>query len=770
MMRNLLSLKNKTYVSFWAAFHVLIVLAFCISLFFSNGLNLNADLYEMLPFANNSQVSKIASSAVTENTGNSVFILSSHEEFAKAKNVAQIVYDSIKDSSKFKSLSFYSDIESVEDVQEFIQKWRFNLLDEKTVDRISQTNGVSDFVMETLSKVFGGFTFSSLDNLESDPFLLDDVNLQNYLKTISDSGTKLQPKDGVLATSFKNKWYVMIRGELSVEGAKLASKENAVPFIYEKCFPLEKDGVRFVFYGTPFHSYKSSTSASTEISIISTISLLAVIVIFFLIFKSFLPLISSALSIFISIGTAFCVTHLIFGNIHLITLVFGTSLIGSCIDYTVHYFINWKCSVELDSSDKIRKRLFSGLFLALISTELSFALLLFAPFAILKQMAVFSIVGMLSSFLTVMCLFTSYKFPPMQERKIFFLEKYSFKIPCKNVLNIVISCIILIASVSVLVVKNDTFQIKNNISNLYKMEGRLKEDTEIAYQVIDYSPTSWLIVSGNSIEEVLQKEESIVKRISDPLICTSKFIPSIKTQKESKAAVELLLPSAQELYDYYGFDKNSFDILKSHFEDSKNRFVTPEDSIPETLNGLLKTLWIGQQGEKYYSLILPAKVSDEQVYKDIANDTENVFFENKIADMSSGLDKLTELIIKLFLIAFIIIFVVMKFFYNWKETLKIISIPVLSILAILTIFVLVGLKIDFFCVVGCILVFGLGLDYVIYKIENKENKIEDFAIILSFVTTAISFGALALSSFMPVHIIGLSIFTGLFTAFICSML
>ena len=47
------------------------------------------------------------------------------------------------------------------------------------------------------------------------------------------------------------------------------------------------------------------------------------------------------------------------------------------------------------------------------------------------------------------------------------------------------------------------------------------------------------------------------------------------------------------------------------------------------MNGLLKTLWIGQQGEKYYSLILPAKVSDEQVYKDIANDTENVFFENK---------------------------------------------------------------------------------------------------------------------------------------------
>ena len=38
----------------------------------------------------------------------------------------------------------------------------------------------------------------------------------------------------------------------------------------------------------------------------------------------------------------------------------------------------------------------------------------------------------------------------------------------------------------------------------------------------------------------------------------------------------------------------------------------------------------------------------------------------------------------------------------------------------------------------------------------------------SLITTIISFGALALSSFKPVHLIGLSIFIGLFTAYISS--
>ena len=72
-----------------------------------------------------------------------------------------------------------------------------------------------------------------------------------------------------------------------------------------------------------------------------------------------------------------------------------------------------------------------------------------------------------------------------------------------------------------------------------------------------------------------------------------------------------------------------------------------------------------------------------------------------------------------------------------------------------------------------ILVFGLGLDYVIYMIENEKrhdeianNKLEPFAIYLSFFTTAVSFGALALSKFIPVHMMGLAIFIGLATAFV----
>jgi len=93
---------------------------------------------------------------------------------------------------------------------------------------------------------------------------------------------------------------------------------------------------------------------------------------------------------------------------------------------------------------------------------------------------------------------------------------------------------------------------------------------------------------------------------------------------------------------------------------------------------------------------------------------------------------------------------------------------------------IIGQSIEFFGLTGMILVFGLGLDYIIYMIENirrekkgliqnETPKLEPFAIFLSFLTTALSFGALAFSTFVPVHTIGLTIFLGLISAFVCTL-
>lgn len=760
---------NRFWFWCWAAFHSVIIAAFLISLLWTKRIVFDADYTNMLPSSTQSKAAQIADKAVSSGRNSTVFILVSHEDFSKAKECADTAYNLLKDeTAKFKSVSLYSDFSMVSEIKDFLGGYRFNILDAQTQSELKSSP--QTFAENALAEIFGGFSMASFEDIEDDPFLLDEKNLSHYMRTVSESGTSMSYRDGVLACEYGGRWYVMLRAELTEEGAQLASKKNAVPLIYEKCLPLEKDGIKLVFHGTPYHSYKSSSSAYTEISVISAVALLAVVAILLAVFRSGYPVVCSIFSILLSVGTAFCATHFVFGQISLIALVFGTSLIGSCIDYCLHYFINWKASKELETPKEIRKHLLNGLVLSLLSTELCFFLLFFAPFTLLKQMALFSFVGILSSFLTVIGLFTKIPLPPEEKREIKFLEKLTFRIPHQNAVGWLAIAVLLISSLAVIFFNRGEIGIHNDISNLYKMEGRLKDDMILANSVLGYNPTSWLVVEGDTIEDVLQTEERIMPKIPDNFICTAKFIPSKKSQSESVAAAKELIPFAGTQFEYLGFGEEEAAAFEKNLSGAQEKTLTPETELPPSVSSFLDTLWIGNVDGKYYSIVLPSIIGDESVYKEIALEFDSVYYENRVHDVSAGLDKLTAQILVMFAIAFVIIAVVMKFFYGWLDVLKILSIPISCISVIVAVFALAGLKIDFFAITGLIIVLGLGLDYVIYKLENKENVKESFAIFLSFFTTAISFGALSLSSFVPVHVLGLSIFSGLITAFICAIL
>lgn len=779
-MKNLASLPNKTFYKIWGIFHALVIVAFSLMFAVKKSINIDADLFNMLPKPAMGKAVAAADDKLTEITSQNVFILVSNEDFGKAKAVATEVYDKLKNSTRFKSVSLFQDTSSFGQALAYIEKYKYNLLDEAAIRQLESEGGAEAFAQDALATAYGAFTMTSLETLAEDPFMLTEYNLKNFLGRLQDGGTKMSIKDEVLASYANDRWYIMIRGVLSKEGAALASKNNAVVLIHQVCDPLEKDGTRFVFSGTPFHSYKSSSNAAKEISIISGVSLFVVVVILLLIFRSSYPIIYSVGSILWSSVTAICATLAIFGKMHILTLVFGTSLIGSCIDYSLHYFIHWKGNKECSEGNQVRAHLVKGLTLSLVSTVLCYFILVFAPFNLLKQMAVFSISGIVSSFLTVICLYPMVKIPK-QDRDVPLVKR--LKTPdwynIRLVGRIVITLLFVI-SIGVLLLCRKNVGIENNLVRLYKMEGREMENEKEAGKVLQYSPSAWYIISGNTAEETLQHEEELCKKFSKMnegkekggFLSTSLFVPSVKSQKESRAAAAKLLPLAAEQFEYLGYEGDLAADLKKNFNSSAEDFVEIE-KVPEYLMSMISSVWIGQIDGKYYSVLMPVGVLDYDGYKALA-DNENVFFISKVREMNKDLDRLSSMIMKLFIIVYLILFIVLKFFYTFKQTAKICSVPLLIVLWTAAVFALCGIHFEFFSIVGMILVFGLGLDYVIYMIENEKRghnnqetgKLEPFAIGLSFVTTAVSFGALALSRFIPVHMMGLAIFIGLTTAFV----
>jgi len=779
-MRKLTSLHNKTFFKLWILFHLIVIACFSAMLAVKRHINIDADLFNMLPKPVMGKALDAADEKLAEMTGQNVFILVSNPDFAKAKEVAGTVYGKLSASDRFKSVSLYQNDDVFGPVLEYMNHFKYNLLDDAAVSELTAQGGAEEFAQNALATAYGAFTMTSLENLDRDPFMLSEYNLQNMLRTLQESGTKMSIKDGVLASFANERWYVMIRGVLNKKGATLASKDNAVYLIHDVCNKLENDGTHFVYSGIPFHSYKSSTNATIEISIISTVSLIVVMIILLMLFQRPSPILFSILSIVWSSITAVLATLAIFGKMHILTLLFGTSLIGSCIDYSLHYFINWKGNLLCHKGYQLRNHLIKGLSLSLISTLLCYFILVFAPFNLLKQMAVFSMSGIFSSFLTVVCLYPLIPVPTTK-RGIKLLRYYTT--PAwynKKLVGRIVVTAMFVASISILVVKHKNVRIENNLSRLYKMEGREMENEKEAAAILQYNPSGWYIVSGNTVEETLQAEEKITASLRQMnagkekggFVCTTNYIPSIKRQKESRAAAASLLPLAEEQYEWLGLDPSLADVLKKDFEDHEDDFIIMGKNVPEEISAVVSNAWLGEIDGKYYSVILPVSVLDFEAYKALA-DNENVFFISKVRSMNKDLDRLSSMIINLFAIVYVILFIVLKFFYSLKQASKIISIPLLIVLWTAAIFALYGIDFEFFSITGLILVFGLGLDYVIYMIENEKRKdtsengkLEPFAILVSFITTAVSFGALTLSKFVPVHMIGLSIFIGLTTAFV----
>ena len=782
MPKNHILRKNKCFVLLYALSHALVLLAFLCRIIPQRSLHIDADFTSMLPLSAEKKAVQKANKTLTEHNGRNIFILVSHEDFGTAKQMAEHVYSQLKDSRNFDSISLYNDAGTLSDIFAFVHTYKFGLLGKDTQRQLNSAGGAEIFAQNALAKAYGLFTLSPLGNLDEDPFLLDEVVLQDYLAAIQNSGTSMSPKDDVLSVQYEGRWYVMISAMLSSKGAAVASTDNGISEIYGVCGGLEKDGIRFVYSGTPFHSYKSSTSASREVTIISVLSFIIVIAILIAIFRNPLPLFASVISIVLAIGAGFAATYCIFGGIHVLSLVFATSLIGCCIDYSLHYFMHWKADTRWNSGTDIRAGLFKGLTLSLVSTEICYICLLFAPFALLKQMAVFSLAGILSVYLAAVCIYPLFSLPPRLKRTIPLLERYPLPQFHKKRWAALVPCALLAMDAVLLGVFHKNVKIQNTLSKLYTLEGRLKDDSVLAYKVLNYAPSSWFVIRGSSAEEVLQHEEAIREKI-DALeegsgklqyVATSQFIPSLSSQRASYKAAGQLLALAESQYDALGVEEDDEirGLFRRSYKDAENTFIIPGSDIPPQLEYLLSSIWLGNIDGDYYSVLIPSSIPDAAAFRDIAQQSGYAYFEDGITNISTTLDRLTELIVLLFAGAFIIVIIVLRCFYSWPQVCKIASVPLLSVITTVAVFAAAGKTVDFFAIIGMVLVFGLGMDYIIYMMEHrKENSspLEPSAILLSFLTTVISFGTLAMSSFMPVHLLGLAISSGLITAFLCTV-
>jgi predicted exporter len=756
----------------WLLVHGGIAAAFLLSLILIGPVRINTDLFDLLPASHGSKPAAAADRVLGARTGRGVYILCGGDDFSQAREGALALYRALEPSAAFESLTLFVDDAVTASFSAFLHEYRYALLDDETRELLESGRGEA-LAGEALAETYGAFTFTSLDRLETDPFLLAGRETRRFLQTALLSSGSLSPREDVLAARQGERWYVLIQGDLSPAASALTNRSSGVGLIYAQAEAIAArlPGLDFVYSGVPFHSYASSSSAQREISLISTISLVMVLGLFLLIFRSPLPVAASLGAIGVSIALALGSTLLFFREIHALTFVFGATLIGISVDYSVHFFVHrlrggLTCPEILD---RIRR----GLAMSLLSSEICFAVMLLAPFAILRQFAVFSMAGLLSSWLSVVCLYARLgsggrTLPPPPPHA---------PLPIPRILLPVLIALGLI----VLFVNRDRVRVENNITGLYTMPENLRESERIAASVLNHGASPWyFIVRGDSPEEVLQHEEALRAALDGEVrrgnlgayLASSLFIPSLKTQERNYEAAAALLPLAEAQFAALGLGPESAALFREDYRAAGEKRLVPGGDAPPLIETLSRKIWIGEVKGTYFSCVLPLRAGDEEPFKRLAADQGSVYFVNKVRDIGEELDSLTRIMLLLFAASWLVIAGVVRFTYSWRDTARICAAPVLPVLAVTATLAAADIPLGFFSLTGLALVFGLGLDYMFYLIEGAppDRRPAALAVLLSFATTALSFGALALSSFAPVHLFGLTVFVGLTAAFLFAML
>ncbi|MBX9704976.1 MAG: MMPL family transporter, partial [Gammaproteobacteria bacterium] len=379
---------------------VIVILALFIQQLIS-GLAFNNNVLELLPKTTANKVNAAAEQRFTSAIGNQVVFLVGNPDKAQAEQAAQIFYRQITQSAVFEKINFL--VSNNEQAwPAFYFPYRLGLLP-VSQQRLLQTNQEQVVVTNAMANLYSPFGAANTNTLATDPYFL----FQQYLLSLPKPSSTLTVSDQQLMVQYQGQWYVMVTAQMQGNSFSVTSQQRVSTAIEsaKQAVQQQVPATQLLMSGTIFYAQAGSAAAEHDITVIGFGSLIGIILLVWLTFRSVKPLIYTVLSSAVGFIAALVVTHWVFGSIYLFTLIFGASLLGIAVDYAYFYYAeqltgnaSWTAALGL-------KRIFSGITLGLWNVVLAYFIIAFTPFPGLKQLAVFSITGLVAAYLTVVCIF-----------------------------------------------------------------------------------------------------------------------------------------------------------------------------------------------------------------------------------------------------------------------------------------------------------------------------------------------------------------------------
>ncbi|CAH0533977.1 hypothetical protein VST7929_01859 [Vibrio stylophorae] len=768
MKNALFSISKRFY--YWLG--TLVILLCLAAVQFSQGAKIQTNIMALLPQDKQNPAAEMAFARFADKLSNQVIFLVGQQDLKQAIAASDAF------AARLKQFDWLTDVQSEIDSQTQAQwgklffPYRYQLLTNAQRERLG--THPEQQLTRVKTALFSPFAGVSSQELSQDPMLL----FREFIGQLGAHAGKLNLINSHLVATSGQRHYVLVRAKLKGSAYQLSIHQQIPELKRVENAINQRFNTEILRQGVVFYAAQGTESAQQEISTIGLGSLLGIILILVLVYRSGRPLFLALLSVCVGLLLAYVSTRWVFGEVHLFSLIFGASLTGVSIDYAFHYLTERQAMADKWDSDQGLRMLMPAITLGLLTSVIGYLGLLSAPFPGLQQLALFSTMGLIGAFFTVVCAYPYLTQAPSskglsartQVPVNLWLQFWRWR-----AVRILLPVCMLGFSLWGLfhASYNDDIRLLQSLpSDLQYQEKRMGE-------IMGQSTSpQFLLIQGQNAEEVLQLQERLLPEldqlVQDHVIsgyqALASYLPSQAKQKQNFALVQkLYLYQGPQLARQLGMSFNT-QIQNDAYTPLTLATVLSQDRLD-----LLSTLWLGEIDGQASALILLNGLTDAQPLQTLANQYNAVQYLDKADQVSEILKVYRHHVAELIIIAYGLIALLLLWRYGIRRALVLMLPPVTAGLVGLACVALSGYALNLFNLLAIILVLGIGIDYTLFFAEQERQKHQLphatlLAVTLSALTTILSFGLLSLSQTHAIHSFGITVFTGIATAWLLSPL
>ncbi|WP_282397943.1 MMPL family transporter [Pseudomonas sp. PS01298] len=728
-----------------------------------HGAPLSANLMELVPGNTPDALELQAEQRMQEPLNREMLVLVGHADRQTAVAVAQQLGEQWQASGLFEKVQWnlQADLPAL---REQLLRGRLAMLSAK--DRAQLIEQPGAFIQQRVQALFDPFTGFSLVPSQDDWLGLTG-RIQNSQP--QHGSVQLDIGSGALIADADGNSWVLLRARTTGNAFDMKLPLQVAALLQASRAQASGQGAQLLAASGLLYAANGQQQATREITWVGGGATVGILLLLLLAFRrwrvllAFVPVLVGML-----FGAVACVA--LFGHMHVMTLVLGSSLIGVAVDYPLHYLSKSWSMTPWRSWPALRLTL-PGLSLSLATSCIGYLALAWTPFPALTQIAVFSAAGLIGAYLSAVCLLPALLKGvelrpaqwPLRIAECLWLVRASL---LKRVPSPVLLAMVLLFCAGGLWHLNS----KNDIRQWIGAPPQLLQEAQAVARITGFQPTSqFFLVRADDQQQLLERQAALSQRLDqlvnmDKLqgyLALNQLVNLPAEQQQLREALNQLPQHWQPLLDL-GVPATALQAEVAQLQ------ALPTEDIDAALVGPLaepwRTLWLGQvDGGGVAAMVSLQGLNNPALLRVQALDLPGVQLVDRLGDLNRVFADTQISAAELKLMSCVLIVLLLILPFGFAGALRIVALPLLAALCSLG---WLGQPLTLFSLFGLLLVTAISVDYAILMREQIGGPaVSLLGTLLAALTTWLSFGLLAVSSTPAVSNFGLSVSLGLAFSF-----